>query len=84
MPLSELPKPLCPLGYPADQVEGIFGSEDELVKFWEWLDGQTMAICDGRLYNHDLGRYEDTECVGSAHGLVVYPWDLERYWRQKK
>lgn len=42
------------------------------------MNGQTMMLCDGRRYNHDAREYE-VACGGVAHGVVVYPWDVERF-----
>jgi hypothetical protein len=43
------------------------------------MNGQTQTICDGREYNHEAKEYKPTACADSPHGMVVYPWDLERY-----
>jgi hypothetical protein len=51
----------------------------DLSDFNHWMRGQTMSICDGRSYNHEAGQYEPTECADTPHGIVAYPWDVERY-----
>lgn len=63
---------------------------DELPRFWQWMNGQTFAICEGRRYHHmpddptkddyatGEGFYEE-KCGGVAHGRVVYPWDVARF-----
>jgi hypothetical protein len=44
------------------------------------MSGQTRAICEGRKFNHDTREYE-TSCRGVHHGVVTYPWDVQRYIR---
>lgn len=41
--------------------------------------GQTVALCDGKEYNHETNEYRATECASAPHGLVVYPSDLARF-----
>jgi len=68
-------KPRCELGYPIDQVEEILG--DRFEEFGKWVSGQTMAICDGYLFNYAADEYEPTHC--GPHGQAIYPWDLQRF-----
>lgn len=68
-----LPKPHCQLGYTEDQIKEIV---IDLNGFYRWMEGQTMAVCDGRLYDHEKRCY--VEGCG-PHGIIVYPHDLERY-----
>lgn len=68
-------KPDCKFGYSIDLIQQILG--DGFGSFATWFYGQTGAICDGKLYNHDTEEYEDTNC--GPHGLVVYRWDFDRY-----
>lgn len=49
-------------------------------EFMEWMCGQTMSICEARVYNHDLRQYEPSACT-EPHGMVVYQWDLDRFLR---
>lgn len=73
-----LPEPECPLGYPKSQLDTIFG--DDVARLWQWMRGQTGAICTGTRYNHDTGAYELSPCAKTgAHGYVVYRWDVERF-----
>ena len=74
--MIELPEPGCRLGYTHDQIVDIMG--DQLEDFYEWMYGQTGAICEGRQYNRKTGEYEEA-CGGVAHGTVCYRWDVERY-----
>ena len=69
--------PECPLGYTRDQIERLLGEESDTL--WRWMNGQTMAICDGRAYDHDLRKYVSTDCCDRPHGMVVYPHDLYRF-----
>lgn len=68
-------KPECQLGYTETQLDRILG--DRRREFNAWMRGQTIAMCDGKKYNHEEKRYEDTGC--GPHGLVVYSWDLQRF-----
>jgi hypothetical protein len=70
-----LPKPECKSGYTARQITEITGANES--SFWEYMRGQTMTICDGQQYSHELQKYIPTNC--GPHGSVVYPWDLERF-----
>lgn len=71
-----IPEPNCRFGYDVQQVEDILGARVH-GHFLRWMTGQTMAICDGRSYSHEEKAYHATDC--GPHGVVVYPWDLERY-----
>lgn len=71
-----LPDPECRLGYTFEQLEKILGGRLDF--FGHWMRGQTMAICDGRQYSHETQEYTET-CGGTAHGVIVYRYDLERY-----
>jgi hypothetical protein len=73
--VKNLPSPDCRLGYTDSQVSAIVGAR--LKEFNFWMAGQTMAICDGRQYNFATEEYEPDDC--GPHGVVVYPWDLERF-----
>lgn len=72
------PLPACPGGYPWFQIEEIL-DEDTLLEFKFWMRGQTMMVCEGRKYNHELRQYEVDECEKTPHGGVVYMWDLHRF-----
>lgn len=72
---KKIPMPDCQLGYTTEQLESIL--RDRLKEFNTWMVGQTIALCDGRSYNHNTKEYEDTGC--GPHGLVVYSWDLSRF-----
>lgn len=70
-----LPKPECELGYPVTQLASVLG--DRFKEFGQWMYGQTMALCDGRSYNHEKREYEETGC--GPHGTICYAWDVERF-----
>lgn len=70
-------KPECSLGYTPEQVTILTGDRED--DFWRWMRGQTMAICDGRSYNHATKEYEEA-CGGVAHGMpIVYASDMGRF-----
>lgn len=71
-----LPSPDCRWGYTENQLNQILG--DNLSDFHKWMNGQTVAFCEGRAYNHDKKEYYEV-CDGVHHGVVVYKWDLERF-----
>lgn len=75
MKLKELPEPECELGYTDSQLKTILGSRYK--EFMSWMSGQTVAICDGRVFNYEANRMQDSGC--GPHGVVVYYWDLKRY-----
>lgn len=70
------PEPECWLGYPQGQLQEILG-EAGYHELGKWMYGQTMAICDGQRYDHDLQEYVQT--CPEPHGIVVYVWDLGRF-----
>jgi len=65
------------MGYTVDDLENILG--DRFDEFTKWMYGQTMSVCEGRLYNHDKKTYEPAVCADNPHGGVVYPWDLKTF-----
>ena len=71
-----IPEPECAYGYTTEQLEQILG--EGLDRFYGWMRGQTMALCQGAAYNHETKQYEEA-CGGIEHGPVVYSWDLARY-----
>lgn len=70
--------PECPIGYPLVQLERELGLQ-HFRRFMLWMNGQTMAICEGRAYNHETGEYEPDACAGFPHGTVAYKWDVQRW-----
>lgn len=77
MPMVTLPEPVCPLGYPKEQLLEILGNR--YAYFMGWMNGQTMSICEGRAYDYTINEYKPDACVGNTHGVVVYQWDLRRF-----
>lgn len=73
--MSVLEPPDCELGYTEPQVDRILGPLKPA--FNVWALGNTMAICNGTEYNHQLGLYEATTC--GPHGLITYACDLEDF-----
>jgi hypothetical protein len=80
----------CPQGLTESDLDVILG--ERLPEFMYWMRGQTVSACDGREYNHGHKSYFTTSCSGmmpgmplgrdevpGGHGMVVYPWDLERF-----
>jgi hypothetical protein len=76
VPHRDLPQS-CPLGLTAADLETVFGAR--LPTFHRWMTGQTVALCDGRQYNHAAKMYEPAECFTTPHGIVTYRWDVERF-----
>ena len=75
MDARQLPPPDCELGYTDGQLHAILG--DRLPAFRRWMRGQTVALCDGRRYDHDKCEYEPTGC--GPHGPATYGHDLRRF-----
>ncbi len=75
--MDSLPEPACRGGYPWSQLEELF-SPEEIKRLHEWMHGQTMMLCEARIWNRTTEQYEEA-CDGVAHGVVVYPWDLRRW-----
>jgi hypothetical protein len=70
-------KQSCPQGLTGHDLKEQLGCRYQ--DFMHWMRGQTMSICDGMTYNHEEKRHEPTGCVRQPHGVVVYPWDVERF-----
>lgn len=78
--ISEMPAPSCPLGYTRADLRKFFGAIDgQPHPLWAQLRGQTGAICQGHLYNHETREYEPTECADRPHGFVVYVHDVQEW-----
>jgi hypothetical protein len=73
-PIS-LPEPACKYGYTRQQVADILNDEGDVFAYW--MRGQTVALCDGREYDHDRREYVPGCPV--PHGVVTYPHDLARF-----
>lgn len=70
-----MPAPECELGYPDSQICSIMG--ERYNEFMRWMNGQTMALCDGRSYDYASQSYKLTGC--GPHGGVVYSGDVQRF-----
>lgn len=70
-------QPSCIYGYTEADLIIIFG--DRLPDFYKWMRGQTISLCDGRVYDHDLKEYIDSKCGPPGHGPVYYPWDVKNF-----
>lgn len=75
MNVKDLPKSICKFGYPKSQLEEILG--DKLEEFNKYMIGQTGAICNGHIYNHNDDKHELSGC--GPHGLVLYKCDLKTF-----
>lgn len=71
-----LPEPECRWGYTDTQVREIVG--DRYDAFVDWMEFQTMSLCEAREYDHNISSWVSGPCT-DAHGVVVYPWDLRRF-----
>lgn len=85
-----LPAPACHLGYPPDQIEQILRAPELRKRFWRYMRGQTMAICNQepeREWVEDpaspggmrLVDIAPPRCDRPHGGPLTYPWDLERF-----
>lgn len=74
---NQLPEPECEGGYPWTQLEQIFDKQ-QIARLQIWMRGQTMMLCEGRKYSHETMEYYES-CNGTAHGGVVYVYDLHRF-----
>lgn len=68
--------PKCHYGYPVSQLRDELDA-DTFTALNEWMRGQTMTLCNGTVYNHNIGRDEPSGC---ACGPVYYRWDVERFF----
>lgn len=68
----------CPLGLTENELTLLL-TKGELEGFYQWMIGQTAALCDGRSFNYGLSKYEPTVCADNPHGPVYYRWDVTRY-----
>lgn len=77
--VEALPKPHCKYGYTLSQLlDDVFsGDQERFDSLMKWMYGQTMTLCDGRLYNHETKEYE--KGCDEPHGPVVYTHDLRRF-----
>ncbi|WP_431728608.1 hypothetical protein [Verrucosispora sp. TAA-831] len=73
--IPALPEPDCRYGYTAAQLEAVLG--DQVDAFGRWIDGQTMSICDGAVYDPESRVNVPTGC--GPHGVVAYGHDLRRF-----
>ncbi len=60
----------CPSGFTKADLEYIFTPE-ELKKFWNWMTGQTVSLCNGEKYHHI--RQHNDQC-GHADNEPEYTW----------
>ena len=72
----DLPDSECQFGYTSKELKDILG--DRFDYFWHWMRGQTISICDARVYNSETKDYDQC-CNGIANGGVVYRSDLKRF-----
>jgi len=74
-------QPDCELGYTEEQIEALIWSRGSTAheEFFKWMRGHTMAICDGRRFNHTTTTYEP-RCNGVAHGSIIYKTDVNNYF----
>lgn len=78
MTSNRLPSPHCPMGYPAEQLGAIL-TERRLDAYYRWAAGSTVALCEGREYDHAVREYKPSACAESPHGVVVYEVDVRRF-----
>jgi len=71
------PEADCNGGYSFALLEATLG-EERFAELTDFMNGQTMTLCEGRRYDHETESYTETH---EAHGPVVYTWDVERFMR---
>ncbi len=77
-------KPSCPHGYTEGDLARLFPSEERRAEFYRWMNGQTFAMCDGRVFDPQimLTVPDAGPCHNSGgHGWVYYTWDVDRFIR---
>lgn len=74
--VENLPEPQCKLGYPVTQLPD-FLTEDQFIRLGNWMDGQTMILCEGWYYDYDRKEKVPDDC--GPHGTVVYRRDINRF-----
>lgn len=67
-----LPDPECRYGYPKDQLDALLGAR--VGEFNEYMAGQTVAMCEGREYDHEAKEWKPNGC--GPHGVVCYRVDV--------
>lgn len=75
--MSDVTTNACPLGLTETEVRDLMGERH--AEFMTYMRGQTLAVCNGTRYDFEAKQYEDTECIAEPHGIVVYPWDAQRF-----
>jgi len=77
-----MPKPECEIGYPISQLEkwNLF----PLSHFRTWMKGQTYAVCNGEMYDHEKKEYLPSSCSPIQHGSVFYTRDVLRFLEGKE
>lgn len=75
--MSEMPEPDCRMGLTRAQVVALMGGR--IGTFDHWMRGQTMAICDGSRFDYET-QTQVPDC-GTAHGVVAYADDVQRFLR---
>lgn len=71
-----VPVPPCGMGYPVAFLSSFLNREQK-DSLMEWMTGQTVGECDGRMYDHEHKCYNPTGC--GPHGIVIYTGDLYRW-----
>lgn len=79
---DNLPPPDCHLGYTKSQINEILGERSE--EFNEWMANQTVALCNGVLFDYDTREYEPDPMCTQPHGIVFYTHDVDRFISWKR
>ena len=66
----------CKYGMTSSDLHDVF-SPEEVAEFYDWMRGQTGAICDGTEWDYAIEDYIETDC--GPHGMVVYRNDVMRF-----
>ncbi len=73
--MKRLPRPKCKWGYTTGQIAKIMG--DRLDEFNKWMDGQTVIVCSGRIWDHDAKKHRMSGC--GPHHVVTYETDVRQF-----
>lgn len=66
----------CKYGWTEDDIIQIIG-EDRLNDFYQWMRGQTIMACTGKIWDYNVKSYVPDDC--GPHDVIYYRHDLMRF-----
>lgn len=77
---ANLPPALCEMGYTRGQVQEMFGTVG-MQRFEDFMQGQTIAGCPCKAYDHSTKSYKPTKCqhVSLPAQTVYFTRDVLRF-----